>query len=42
MFLNGKWYSEPEIKSYIQQLEKQIESLQEQVKKNQNSKKGEV
>ncbi len=41
MFLNGEWYSEPELKSYIQQLEKQIESLQEQVK-NQNSKKGEV
>ena len=41
MYIDGKWYSEPEIKSYIQQLEKQIESLQEQVK-NQNSKKGEV
>ncbi len=41
MFLNGEWYSEPELKNYIQQLEKQIESLQEQVK-NQNSKKGEV
>lgn len=41
MYIDGKWYSEPEIKSYIQQLKNQIQQLQEQLG-NQNSKKGEV
>ena len=41
MYIDGKWYSEPEIRSYIQQLKNQIQQLQEQLK-NPNSKKGEV
>lgn len=41
MYIDGKWYSEPEIKSYIQQLKNQMQQLQEQLG-NQTVKKGEV
>ena len=41
MYIDGKWYSEPEIKNYIQQLKNQIQQLQEQLG-NQTVKKGEV
>ena len=31
MYINGKWYSEPEIKAYVGELEAKIKSLEDQV-----------
>lgn len=30
MYINGKWYEEPEIKAYVAELEAKIKSLEEQ------------
>lgn len=31
MFINDKWYSEPEIKAYVSELEAKVKSLEDQV-----------
>ncbi len=31
MYINGKWYEEPEIKAYVSELEAKVKSLEDQV-----------